>query len=532
MQKPAVPAWKILVVDDEPDVLTTTDHALMDVSVLGRPLALLTATSAVAAQRVLAEHRDVAVILLDVVMEKMQSGLTLVNQIRADMNNQSVRIILRTGNPGAAPEHDVVNNYAIDDYIHKGSVTRNRLITAVVTAVRAYDQLTRVSRLKAAMEALFDLSNRMTEVHDMAALGQLLSKSISKVLPGISSGAVAFTNADPHAGTSPGGDLLTFLPAKITPPEGQTASAEVPLPKTSILATYLGKASQHDEVDTLLYMSSDQRACVIWAQAKSRFDEIDQSVLQNLASLVNVNLERLNRIHQQSSDAMTALGIMVQEFRTPLAALALSHDSLTAMLGSNGTDNLHATRLLKGNAAALERMRLHIESSMTNLNAVTGQGELLAMETQDLGEIVSSAIERTRSLWAPTGELSVTVQPKCLVNLNRAVVEQIMVNLMSNSVKAVMARSSRASGPQISISVARAGGQVILSVADQGIGIKPELRDRIFAPFFSSGAPAHGLGLTMVQKSVHNMGGDVECISKIGHGTTFRVAMPAMAAQP
>jgi CheY-like chemotaxis protein len=115
-----LPPWKVLIVDDEPDVITTTRHTLMDVTVLGRPLELLTAESAASAESLLQQHADVAVVLLDVVMEKIQSGLTLIDRVRNDFNNPGIRIILRTGKAGEAPEQAIVFRlYATGMYFSK-----------------------------------------------------------------------------------------------------------------------------------------------------------------------------------------------------------------------------------------------------------------------------------------------------------------------------------------------------------------------------------------------------------------------------
>ena len=170
------PTWKVLIVDDERDVITTTRHTLMDVTVLGRPLEFIAAASAADAEGMLVEHPDIAVVLLDVVMEKMQSGLTLVNRIRTELNNHGIRIILRTGKAGEAPERDVVHDYAIDDYIDKGSVTRNRLITAVVTAIRAFEQYRRVERMSARFELLVASIG-----HDLRSPLQVIQSSLALI---------------------------------------------------------------------------------------------------------------------------------------------------------------------------------------------------------------------------------------------------------------------------------------------------------------------------------------------------------------
>lgn len=95
--------WTVLVVDDEQDVLDVTVMVLEDVKFEGRGLRMLTASSAAEAKEVLRMEPELAVAFLDVVMETEHAGLDLVRFIRDELDNRCMRIVLRTGNPGAAP---------------------------------------------------------------------------------------------------------------------------------------------------------------------------------------------------------------------------------------------------------------------------------------------------------------------------------------------------------------------------------------------------------------------------------------------
>ncbi|WP_374654947.1 histidine kinase dimerization/phospho-acceptor domain-containing protein [Dongia sp.] len=139
--QPRPASWQILIVDDDPDVHLTTEFALANETVLDRPLHFLHAYSAAEAEALLAKPNDIAVILLDVVMETEDAGLRLARTIRDKLCLSAPRIILRTGHPGYAPEHDVIRDYDIDDYRTKSELSRIRLFTSVTTALRAFDRL-------------------------------------------------------------------------------------------------------------------------------------------------------------------------------------------------------------------------------------------------------------------------------------------------------------------------------------------------------------------------------------------------------
>lgn len=135
------PAWTILIVDDDPEVHEATILACGSFQFEQRPLELLSAYSGAEAQVVLQERKDIALLLLDVVMETSQAGLDLVRYIRQDLNNQLTRIILRTGQPGEAPELSVIMDFDINDYRLKVDLTRQRLLTTVITTLRSYRDL-------------------------------------------------------------------------------------------------------------------------------------------------------------------------------------------------------------------------------------------------------------------------------------------------------------------------------------------------------------------------------------------------------
>jgi len=115
-KKPPTDTWKVLVVDDEDDVHQMTKVVLDDFIFENKPLEILNVNSAKEAKQILAEYPDIAVILLDVVMETSDAGLNLVGYIRKTLKNRFVRIVLRTGQPGYAPEKEVIRKYDINDY--------------------------------------------------------------------------------------------------------------------------------------------------------------------------------------------------------------------------------------------------------------------------------------------------------------------------------------------------------------------------------------------------------------------------------
>lgn len=138
---PAPPAWKLLVVDDEPDVCRLTRISLKGFQFDGRGLEIIEAASAREARELLRRQSDIAAALIDVVMETDDAGLRLVEHIRQELGNAMIRLIIRTGQPGVAPERYVIEQFDIDDYKDKTELTATRLYTTVRTAIKSYRDL-------------------------------------------------------------------------------------------------------------------------------------------------------------------------------------------------------------------------------------------------------------------------------------------------------------------------------------------------------------------------------------------------------
>jgi two-component system sensor histidine kinase/response regulator len=148
--------WKVLVVDDEPDIHSVLRMALQDMNVEGHRLQLFDAGSVAEAKAVLLAHPDIALILLDVVMETELAGLDLVRYVRHEANNHMVRIVLVTGQPGYAPQREVVANYEIDGYRLKSELTADRIFVSVYAGLRAYKTLHDVAEQRALLEQYRD----------------------------------------------------------------------------------------------------------------------------------------------------------------------------------------------------------------------------------------------------------------------------------------------------------------------------------------------------------------------------------------
>jgi CheY-like chemotaxis protein len=176
---PKPESYKVLIVDDEPDIFQITKLSLKGLKHGGRAVDLLGAASGKEALELMRKHPDIAVVLLDVVMETDSAGLVACRSIRGELKNHFVRILLRTGQPGVAPERQTIDDYDIDGYLPKAEISSTKLYSAVRTALRAYSELIELERHRSALTSMQACA---TELRSFAPLSETLERVLQTVV--------------------------------------------------------------------------------------------------------------------------------------------------------------------------------------------------------------------------------------------------------------------------------------------------------------------------------------------------------------
>ncbi len=175
-------AWKLVIADDDEEVHALTRLVLSDFTFEGRGLEFVSAYSGKETVEVLREHTDAALVLLDVVMESDDAGLKTAKAIREELQNGFVRIILRTGQPGQAPEQEVVSSYDINDYKAKTELTAQKLSTTVTSALRSYRDIRTIERHRQGMETVNALCRELYTCTGVKELGEAVLEGVGRVL--------------------------------------------------------------------------------------------------------------------------------------------------------------------------------------------------------------------------------------------------------------------------------------------------------------------------------------------------------------
>lgn len=164
--RPVSKPWKVIIADDEEEVHIMTKMVMRKFQFQDRPMELLTAYSGEQTKALMQAHDDIAIVLLDVVMEHENSGLEVVKFIREELKNPFVRIILRTGQPGQAPQDDVIRNYDINDYKSKTELTVQKLYTAIIASLRSYTDMQLIDKNRKGLELILNQSRELFNLKD------------------------------------------------------------------------------------------------------------------------------------------------------------------------------------------------------------------------------------------------------------------------------------------------------------------------------------------------------------------------------
>ena len=163
----SIGSWKVIIIDDEPEVHAVTKLALSDFTFQDKHLEFYSAYSGAEGKKLIVEHPDAAIVLLDVVMETDDAGLQVAKFIREEAGNHKARIILRTGQPGQAPERQVILDYDINDYKSKTELTAQKLFTVVMSSLRAYRDIIALDNSRQGLQKIIEASADIFSSHSM-----------------------------------------------------------------------------------------------------------------------------------------------------------------------------------------------------------------------------------------------------------------------------------------------------------------------------------------------------------------------------
>ena len=562
LAEPAKPGgtWTVVVVDDDPAVHEGTRYALAGYVLDGRGLEILSARSGREARALLAERRDVAVVLLDVVMETDDAGLQLVDYIRRDLRDETARIILRTGQPGQAPERRVIVDYDINDYKAKTELTADKLFTTLTAALRAYQQLKRLAETRRGLEIIIDAAPMLLDHKSMQRLAEGVLTQVASLLNASCAGILVLRErAAPEesvcvlAGSGCYGHYAARAPAwpldaQVQPLVERAFSERAHGFGERWSTLYVQTASGSEivvliEADRALTETDRSLIALFTSRLSIAFDNVilyeklaranaglEQRVVERTAELIRAN----RRLDMQRSDLRRAntlkteiLGTVAHDLKNPLSVILGRAEMLGDMIDLDGRAGQMRTQV-EHIRTSVKRLSAMIDSLMAD--AMNDALDItLRREPMDLAGLAREVCAANRPLAeAKAQRLDCTAEPGLLLSGDAERLREALDNLVSNAIKYSFPEGG------IAVRVYREAGEIVCAVADQGPGLSPEDTDRLFGRFQrlsakpTGGEGSTGLGLSIVKRIAELHGGRATAESAgPGMGAVFSVRFPA-----
>ena len=360
-------SWKIAVIDDDPAVHDGTRFALSDYSLNGYGLEIISAYSAAEGRDLMRNHPDVAAVLLDVIMESNDAGLELVEFIRSELKNETVRIILRTGQPGQAPERRVIVDYDINDYKAKTELTADKLFTSLTAALRSYQQLQRMVETRRGLEIIIDAASTLYDFKSMQRLAEGVLTQIASLLNVDCEGILVLRDG----GKAENGFSVLAGSGCYSRFIGAHTARELE-PELQQLVEGAFRLRRHQFLDhrSVLYIQTGSgREVVVLLEAQKHLSETDRALVEIFGSRLSIafdnvilyeqlqdaNLRLEERVTQRTRDLTSAnrrmtsqwarlqranafkseiLGAVAHDLKNPLAVVLGRTEMLKEMIGS------------------------------------------------------------------------------------------------------------------------------------------------------------------------------------------------------
>jgi response regulator RpfG family c-di-GMP phosphodiesterase len=344
--------WQVMVVDDEPAVHEVTELVMAGFEMDGRSLQFIHCYSAKEAHAVLSAPNDVALILLDVVMESEHAGLDLARQIREDIGNLNVRIVLRTGQPGQAPEEQVIKDYDINDYKEKTDLTRRKLITIFYAGLRAYRDLMRIEHARQGLRRSIEAISQVYDSQNLRSFASAVLEQVNYLLDLNAEGLCAsrlsaYTANSSHgqikvlAATQAFSGLLADEDVQNLPAQVQDAIRVALHDKVSHHADsfYAGYFKTQAGSESIIYMAFPDP---ISQQARELLELFSRNV-----AITYDNLLLRDDLRQAQLETIAVLGAAIERRIVPTSAQMHRLGQLAAMLAGYAGCNERESELMR-----------------------------------------------------------------------------------------------------------------------------------------------------------------------------------------
>ena len=557
---PGGPVWKVAIIDDDQAVHDGTRFALYDYRLAGQGIEMISAYSAEEGRRLMAAHPDIAVVLLDVVMESEDAGLELVDYIRKVLKNETVRIILRTGQPGQAPERRVIVDYDINDYKAKTELTADKLFTSLTAAIRGYQQLQRMTETRRGLEIIIDAASTLFDLQSMQRLAEGVLTQIASLLEVECAGILVLRDdhrQDEQLSVLAGSGCYRQFVGE--PRKGDLKHGVMDVVRMAF------ERRCHEFVDnrSVLYLRTGSgREVVVILEAPKSLSETNRALVEVFCSRLAIafdnvilyqKLEESNlRLEDRVSKRTAELKTVNRRLAAQSGELRRANRFKSDILGTIAHDLKNPLSVIMGRSEMLSDLLIGDPVPVENIQAQIGHVRESAKRlTGMVNSLIDDAMNDALDISVRQAPIDITLLANDVMEANRPNAErkeqsfsleapdslfavgdhdrlwEALDNLVSNAIKYTPHHGS------VRVALSLDGDSVTIRVHDTGPGLSPEDVTRVFGRFQrlsakpTGGESSTGLGLSIAKRIIDLHRGRIytESVAS-GEGAVFTISIP------
>jgi len=531
---PCSPTWKIMIVDDEQEIHDVTKIALDGFKFKDKPISFISAHSGEQAKILLKEHPDTAMVFLDVVMEENDTGLQVVKYIRETLQNKFIRIILRTGQSGEAPEEKTIVNYDINDYKHKAELTRRKLFVTTISGLRAYYDLMLIETNKAAFKQTLEAIPVGICILDAKTVKpKYINKEAQKIFgkrieKDISIESIADIHQLYTAGTS---QMYPYekLPM-VRALNGETTHVDdIEIRQNDQNIPIESWGTPIYDNDKIIYSLTTFQDITERQQAEAtKIRMVQEREAKNAALHYSKEIEAKNLdLVKLNQDKNEFLGIAAHDLKNPLSVIIGYAEEIEEYCDEMSKQEIaELSCLIKEASTKMSTLIMNL----LDVNQIESGQIRLNKADIDIFPIVKNIV---KDYTKRTKEKNIAVHfsyegDNFQAHLDANAVGQILDNIISNAVK------YSPLGKNIYIKLIADKDVIRCEIKDEGEGLSEADQKKLFGKFNllttkpTGKEHSNGLGLFIVKKLAEAMNAEVWCESKLGQGATFIIGFKTL----